>query len=70
METLEFIIYPDGRVEERVLGIVGRECSVVTSAIEEKLGTVVSRTITAEYLQQPVPQSHQIAQPAHAFSEW
>jgi len=70
METLEFIIYPDGRVEERVLGIVGRECSVVTSAIEEKLGTVVSRTITAEYLQQPVLQSNQIAQPAHAFSEW
>ena len=70
METLEFIIYPDGRVEERVLGIVGRECSAVTSAIEEKLGTVVSRTITAEYLQQSCLQPAQTVQSTHTFSEW
>jgi len=24
METLEFIIYPDGRVKEKVTGIVGK----------------------------------------------
>ena len=34
METLEFIIYPDGRVEERVTGIVGSSCADVTAAIE------------------------------------
>jgi len=33
METLEFIIYPDGRVEERVTGIVGSSCAEVTAAI-------------------------------------
>ncbi|MGB7519243.1 MAG: DUF2997 domain-containing protein, partial [Spirulinaceae cyanobacterium] len=27
METLEFIIYPDGRVQEKVTGIVGCSCS-------------------------------------------
>jgi len=34
METLEFIIYPDGRVKETVTGIVGSSCQEVTAAIE------------------------------------
>ena len=38
METLEFIIYPDGRVKEMVTGIVGSSCAEVTAAIEEQLG--------------------------------
>ena len=49
METLEFIIYPDGRVQERVTGVVGQSCTVVTAAIESELGDVVSQTPTAEY---------------------
>ncbi len=49
METLEFIIHPDGRVEERVTGIVGSTCSAVTAAIEEKLGIVTSRELTSEH---------------------
>jgi hypothetical protein len=49
METLEFIIYPDGRVQEKVTGIVGQSCTVVTAAIEAELGHVVSRSQTAEY---------------------
>lgn len=48
METLEFIIYPDGRVEEKVTGIQGSSCAEVTAAIEEKLGIVASRELTAE----------------------
>jgi hypothetical protein len=48
METLEFIIRPDGRVEERVTGIVGSSCAAVTAAIEAKLGTVASRELTSE----------------------
>ncbi|WP_310427564.1 DUF2997 domain-containing protein [Chamaesiphon sp. VAR_48_metabat_135_sub] len=49
METLEFIIYPDGRVQEKVTGVVGHSCTVVTAAIESELGDVVSQTQTAEY---------------------
>jgi Protein of unknown function (DUF2997) len=49
METLEFIIYPDGRVQERVTGVVGQSCTVVTAAIESELGDVVNQTPTAEY---------------------
>jgi hypothetical protein len=49
METLEFIIYPDGRVQEKVTGVVGQSCTVVTAAIESELGDVVSQTQTAEY---------------------
>jgi Protein of unknown function (DUF2997) len=49
METLEFVIYPDGRVQEKVTGIVGTSCTVVTAAIESALGDVVSQSQTAEY---------------------
>jgi hypothetical protein len=52
METLEFIIYPDGRVQERVTGIVGRSCAEVTAAIEEKLGRVVQQEHTSEFFAQ------------------
>jgi Protein of unknown function (DUF2997) len=49
METLEFIIHPDGKVQEKVTGVVGQSCTVVTAAIESALGQVVSQSQTAEY---------------------
>lgn len=49
METLEFIIHADGRVEERVTGIIGSSCAEVTAAIEAKLGKVVSCELTSEH---------------------
>ncbi len=49
METLEFIIHPDGRVEEKVTGIVGNSCTEVTAAIEAQLGNVVAQQQTSEY---------------------
>ena len=52
METLEFIIYPDGRVQEKVTGVVGQSCTVVTAAIESELGDVVSQSPTTEYFNQ------------------
>lgn len=57
METLEFIIYPDGRVQETVTGIVGSSCQEVTEAIESQLGQVVSQEKTSEYYAQTVNQS-------------
>jgi len=57
METLEFIIYPDGRVKETVTGVVGASCTEVTKAIEEQLGCVVSQQATSEFYAQSVQQS-------------
>jgi hypothetical protein len=51
METLEFIIHPNGRVEERVTGISGSSCAEVTAAIEAKLGIVATRELTSEHYQ-------------------
>lgn len=49
METLEFVIYPDGRVEEKVTGVTGRNCTEVTAAIEAQLGRVVETQTTSEF---------------------
>lgn len=52
METLEFVIYPDGRVQEKVTGIIGASCAEVTAAIEAQLGRIVSTEQTSEYFAQ------------------
>lgn len=52
METLEFIIYPDGRVQEKVTGIIGKSCQEVTEAIEAQLGRVISQQKTGDYYQE------------------
>jgi Protein of unknown function (DUF2997) len=49
METLEFMIYPDGRVVEKVTGISGASCAEVTAAIEAQLGRVLTQEQTAEF---------------------
>ncbi|WP_218082946.1 DUF2997 domain-containing protein [Anthocerotibacter panamensis] len=52
MQEIEFILYPDGRVEERVSGVCGTDCMALTQAIEEKLGAVRSNDLTQDYYQQ------------------
>lgn len=69
METLEFVIYPDGRVQEKVTGIVGASCQEVTAAIEAQLGRVISQEQTSEYFAQPVQQETK-ASNQNAFSDW
>lgn len=69
METLEFIIYPDGRVKEKVTGIVGLSCQEVTAAIEAQLGQVVSQEKTSEYFNQAINQSTKATNQA-AFGDW
>jgi hypothetical protein len=49
METLEFIIHPDGRVQEKATGIVGSSCTKVTAEIEAAIGRVVSQSTTEEF---------------------
>jgi Protein of unknown function (DUF2997) len=57
METLEFVIYPDGRVQEKVTGVVGSSCTKVTAEIEAALGRVVVQDPTAEFFEQENVQS-------------
>lgn len=52
METLEFVIHADGRVEEKVTGIVGTHCAAVTAEIEAQLGRVIHQENTADYFAQ------------------
>jgi uncharacterized protein (DUF169 family) len=69
METLEFIIYPDGRVHEKVTGVIGASCAEVTAAIEAQLGQVVSQEQTSEYYAQ-TQQQPAIATAQAAYSDW
>lgn len=69
METLEFIIYPDGRVMETVTGIIGSSCAEVTSAIEAQLGTVVDTEQTSEFFAAQVYQNN-VATTQNALSQW
>ncbi|HEY9690990.1 MAG TPA: DUF2997 domain-containing protein [Oculatellaceae cyanobacterium] len=69
METLEFVIYPDGRVQEKVTGIIGASCTEVTAAIESQLGNVINQEQTSEYFAQEVNQTA-IATTQATYSEW
>jgi len=62
METLEFLIYPDGRVEERVSGLLGPDCQALTEAIEQALGTVTACELTADYFAQTTHQTQTSSQ--------
>ncbi|MBD2092414.1 DUF2997 domain-containing protein [Microcoleus sp. FACHB-1515] len=68
METLEFVIYPDGRVQELVTGIVGSSCAEVTAAIEAQLGQVMSQEQTSEYFAQQNHLSTTVT--TQTFSQW
>ncbi|MEA5552691.1 DUF2997 domain-containing protein [Anabaena cylindrica UHCC 0172] len=70
METLEFIIYPDGRVKETVTGMVGNSCAEVTAAIEAQLGQVLNQEPTSEFFaNNNIPESA-VVNTQTAFSEW
>ena len=69
METLEFGIYPDGRVMETVTGIIGSSCAEVTSAIEAQLGTVVDTEQTSEFFAAQVYQTN-VTTTQNALSQW
>lgn len=69
METLEFLIYPDGRVVERVTGISGTSCAEITAAIEAQIGQVIAQQPTSEYYAQIQTQNQEAAAQL-SFSEW
>lgn len=69
METLEFVIYPDGRVLEKVTGIVGTSCAEVTAAIEAQLGQVLKLEPTSEFFAK-LSQQHEAVPQSATYSEW
>lgn len=69
METLEFVIYPDGRVQEKVTGIVGASCAEVTAAIEAQLGQVLTQESTSEYFATEAHQSG-VVNTQTSYSDW
>ena len=69
METLEFIIYPDGRVKETVTGIVGSSCQEVTAAIEAQLGVVIDQKTTSDYYARNTNQSNTVVAQSN-YSDW
>lgn len=69
MEELEFVIYPDGRVVEKVTGIVGTSCAEVTAALEEQLGIVLSQQKTSEFFAPVVQQSASVTNQA-TYTDW
>lgn len=70
METLEFTIYPDGRVVEKVTGISGASCAEVTAAIEEKLGVVLQQEKTSEFYNQTQANSASTTAQAQSYTQW
>ena len=69
METLEFVIYPDGRVQETVTGIIGASCEEITAAIEAQLGTVIDTEQTSEFFASQVYQANNTTT-QNALSQW
>ncbi len=70
METLEFVIYPDGRVQEKVTGIVGSSCAEVTAAIEAQLGIVLTQEPTSEYFATNVLSHTGVADTQATLNDW
>lgn len=69
METLEFVIYPDGRVEEKVTGVIGAACTEVTAALEAELGQVTSHQPSSEFFNNALTQTDAVTTQA-TFSQW
>ena len=54
MQELEITIGTDGRVVVHVQGAQGQECTELTKALEQAVGTVEDRTYSPEYYEEPV----------------
>ena len=70
IETLEFKIYPDGRVEETVRGVKGGSCTKVTEKINEALGKVVQTAPTEEMFEQDIVVDQTLTQTDGGGSDW
>ncbi|GMI07609.1 hypothetical protein TrRE_jg2752 [Triparma retinervis] len=60
MERLEFTISPTGLVTEKVTGISGPSCKIVTEEINKLLGEVVATEDTAEIFEQELTETNTV----------
>ena len=54
MQELEITIDNEGRVLVHVNGVKGEECLALTKNLENAIGTVQERFLSADYYEQPV----------------
>jgi hypothetical protein len=54
IERIEYKIYPDGRVEQRVIGVKGSDCVKLTESVNQELGEVIMSEPTEEMFEQKV----------------
>lgn len=54
MKKMRIRITRDGRTEIRVEGAAGSECLAFTQSLEQALGAVQTRELTADYDREPV----------------
>jgi formylmethanofuran:tetrahydromethanopterin formyltransferase len=54
VERIEYKIYPDGRVEQKVIGVKGSDCVKLTEELNQALGEVISSQPTEEMFEQKV----------------
>eukprot|EP00614_Pseudopedinella_elastica_P033369 CAMPEP_0172643602 /NCGR_PEP_ID=MMETSP1068-20121228/237597_1 /TAXON_ID=35684 /ORGANISM="Pseudopedinella elastica, Strain CCMP716" /LENGTH=75 /DNA_ID=CAMNT_0013457693 /DNA_START=109 /DNA_END=336 /DNA_ORIENTATION=+ len=59
-QRVKFKIYPDGRVEETVIGVKGQDCLKITEELNEKLGTVLATEATEEMSEKPVENTNNV----------
>jgi len=62
IETVEFTIYSDGRVEETVKGVRGANCHQVTDDINQMLGEVTASRPTEEMYEQEITLNQNVEQ--------
>jgi len=62
IERIEFTIYSDGRVEEKVVGVRGPNCQSVTEDINQMLGEVTASRPTEEMYEQEITVDQNIEQ--------
>ena len=70
VETLEFKIYPDGRVEEVVRGVKGGDCHKITEKINKALGQVVASEPTEEMFEQKLEVDETLVEKVGESSSW
>jgi len=60
MPKIKFIIKPDGKIEEHVMGARGEKCVKLTQSLERALGEVVSRQYEMEFFEEAPTEATQV----------
>lgn len=64
MERLEFTISPSGLVTEKVTGVTGPSCKIVTEEINKMLGEVLEVEETSEMYEETISETNVVEEKA------